>query len=443
MTKNNKQNDNKAKKNKKKKSSFSLRKLIYTDKYLIIISVFLSLIIWVVTSMNVSPETTKQISVPVTIATDNTVQEQLGIKSYGEQSITVDVTVSAKKYIVLDINSEDLDVKVDTSSVTKAGYHSVPITVSPAKNNSDFTITKFYPTNYEAYFDVESEKEFPIQLNYKNKDFVADGYIMGQVQISDTNAVVRGATSYLQNVDKVVADIDIKGELTEPQTLSLDLKALNKNDKVVDYVTVSTENKNPSVIIPILKKTVLPVRVGLSNAPEGLDTSDIKIEYSVDKLEVGMLESALESTNEILLGDIDFSKLDVGKNEFSYIPSNINGITPVNNNDPITATVTVPEKYKTKHSYFSRSNIKIDGVPNGYTARVISLSNNRVKIISPDSVDNCELIPSVNLGFAPNDTINENNTRQQVNVSFDVSSSNTAWAYGTITATVEIYKSKS
>ena len=79
MTKNNKQNDNKAKKNKKKKSSFSLRKLIYTDKYLIIISVFLSLIIWVVTSMNVSPETTKQISVPVTIATDNAVQEQLGI----------------------------------------------------------------------------------------------------------------------------------------------------------------------------------------------------------------------------------------------------------------------------------------------------------------------------------------------------------------------------
>ena len=103
----------------------------------------------------------------------------------------------------------------------------------------------------------------------------------------------------------------------------------------------------------------------------------------------------------------------------------------------------MPEKYKTKHSYFSRSNIKIDGVPNGYTARVISLSNNRVKIISPDSVDNCELIPSVNLGFAPNDTINENNTRQQVNVSFGVSSSNTAWAYGTITATVEIYKSKS
>lgn len=439
MIKNNTQNN----KSKQKKSSFSLRKLIYTDKYLIIISIFLSLIIWVITSMNVSPETTKQISVPVTITTDNAVQEQLGIKSYGEQSITVDVTVSAKKYIVLDINGEDLDVKVDTSSVTKAGYHSVPITVSPAKNNSDFTITKFYPTNYEAYFDVESEKEFDIQLNYKNKDFVSDGYIMGQVQMSDTSAIVRGATSYLQNVEKVIADIDIQGKLTESQTMNLDLKALDSNGKVVDYVTVSTENKNPNVIIPILKKTVLPVRVGLSNTPEGLDTSDIKIEYSVDKLEVGMLESALESTKEILLGDIDFSKLDIGENEFSYIPSNVNGITPVNNNDPITVTITVPEKYKSKHAYFSRSNIQIDGVPNGYTARIISLSNNRVKIISPDSVDNCELVPSINLGFAPNDTINENNTKQQVNVSFSISSSNTAWAYGTITATVELYKTKS
>ena len=50
-----------------KKRKFSLRKLIYNDKYLIIISIFAAVCVWVATSINLSPETTKKITVPVSI----------------------------------------------------------------------------------------------------------------------------------------------------------------------------------------------------------------------------------------------------------------------------------------------------------------------------------------------------------------------------------------
>ena len=47
-----------ADKNKKKK--FSLKKLIYNDKYLIVFSIIAAVIVWVSTSMSLSPETTNR-----------------------------------------------------------------------------------------------------------------------------------------------------------------------------------------------------------------------------------------------------------------------------------------------------------------------------------------------------------------------------------------------
>ena len=101
----------------KPKKRFSLRKLIYNDKNLIIISLLAAVCIWIATSMNLSPETTKNISVPLKIDFSDTVTEELGFKCYGESSMTVNVTVRAKKYLAKDISADDLDVKLDRKSV--------------------------------------------------------------------------------------------------------------------------------------------------------------------------------------------------------------------------------------------------------------------------------------------------------------------------------------
>ena len=83
--------------NESKKGKFSLRKLIYNDKYLIIISILLALIIWVVTSINLSPETTKTVNVSFTPDFSDTAVEQLGLKCYGDEKIDIEVTISCKK----------------------------------------------------------------------------------------------------------------------------------------------------------------------------------------------------------------------------------------------------------------------------------------------------------------------------------------------------------
>ena len=86
-----------ADKNKKKK--FSLKKLIYNDKYLIVFSIIAAVIVWVSTSMSLSPETTKTITVAVNVDFSDSAADQLGIKCYGDSKIDVDVTVKCKNIL--------------------------------------------------------------------------------------------------------------------------------------------------------------------------------------------------------------------------------------------------------------------------------------------------------------------------------------------------------
>ncbi len=88
----------------KNNKKFSLRKLIYNDKYLIVFSIITAVIVWISTSMSFSPETTKTITVPVNVDFRQFCPaDQLGIKCYGDTKIDVDVTVNCKKYLARDI----------------------------------------------------------------------------------------------------------------------------------------------------------------------------------------------------------------------------------------------------------------------------------------------------------------------------------------------------
>lgn len=238
----------------KKKHKFSFRKLVYNDRYLIACSIIAAVVIWVVTSMNLSPETTKKITVPVSIDFTDTLAEQLGIDYYGNSELTVEVTISCKKYLAKDIDETDINASLQTSNVTSTGYLSVPIEVTPADNNAEFSIASYFPASAQGYYDVAQQQTLPLELNYTNESFAADGYVVGDVAINQNMLIVDGPRTYMSNVAKVVADITLEKGLTESQRIDLQPKAVDENGNPVNYVSVNIpEGENVVATIPILK----------------------------------------------------------------------------------------------------------------------------------------------------------------------------------------------
>lgn len=425
---------------KNEKSKFSMRKLIYNDKYLIIISVLCAICIWIATSMNLSPETTKTISVPVTVDFSGSVTEELGIKCYGDESFNVDVTVKAKKYLAKDISSEDLNVQLQTNIVTTVGTHEVPISVS-AGENADFSVESYYPSVYTAYFDVPEEEEMEIQLNYSMDDYIADGYVGGENLLNESSVIVSGPQTYVSRVSKVTADVAIKNKLKETATINIEPKAVDVYGNSVDYISLKYGSEKITLTIPVLKVAQLAPNVTITDAPTSVDLSKLSIDYSVKSIKAGVMETAGIKAAE--LGEIKMSSLKVGKNKFTFDTGQLDGITVLDDTDKVTVTVTVPSDYTSKDVDITASGVKLNNVPDGYTAKVVSLNADSVTVIGPekaiDSVKSKNVVVSCDLTTKKGSTVQTGNHQYKLTVV--VSGVDGVWIYGTYTANVNITKS--
>lgn len=432
-------NKNKKNKNKKNKGSdFSIRKLIFNDKYLIIISVFLAVVVWCATSMNLSPETTKTVTVPVTVDFSDSAAAQLGIKCFGEETIDVDVTVSCKKYLAKDITADDLNVYLQTNTVTTNGNMDVPIRVDIG-DNKDFSVVSYYPTVYKAYFDVEDEKVMDITIQYENDDFIRDGYVMGQELLSESSVTVKGPKTYVSQVKSIVTTVNFTEPISTTQTLDADITPVDSYGNKVDYISFETKNEKITLTIPVLKKTVLSVTSSFTGKPANLNINDFDVSYSVNRVNAGVLEEAkLDKAN---IGNIDFSQLTVGENKIDIDVNNLESFAILDDISQITVTVRVPNTYSTKSIPMGFSNVEITNIPKGYNAEVVSLSASRVTAVGPEndltalSRSNVKLTVDLSsLG----DTPNEGNAT--CNATTSLEGSNTCWIYGSYKATVKLYK---
>ena len=425
--------------NKKKKSKFSLRKLIYNDKYLIIISIVLSLVVWIATSINLSPETTKTITVPVTVDFSGSAAEQLGLKCFGDESIDVDVTVSCKKYLAMEVSADNINISLDTNAVTNSGYTDVPIKVD-TNNNSDFKVTSYYPTVYRAYFDIEQEKTMDIDIRYTNEDFIADGYMMGEPLLSESTVTVRGPRTYVSQVESVVSNVNIEKELNQTTSMDLSLTAVDSYGSRVSYITIDTGGESLTITIPVLKEMTLAVSASFTGKPSRVSTADFDVAYSVKRVSAGVLEDAdIKVAN---IGTIDFSQLNVGENKFTFNVDSMKGIVVLDNIDTITATVTVPSDYVSTTVNVNTSNGSVINVPDGYKATVTSISSNEVTVIGKE--EKVENLTSSNIKLVVDLSKIDSKEIKTGLTTFDaataVEKSDTCWVYGKYKVTVNITK---
>lgn len=423
----------KNKDNKKKK--FSIRKLVYNDRYLIVCSIVAAIVIWVLTSMNLSPETTKHITVPVSVDFSGTLAEQLGINYYGNENLTVDVAVSCKKYLAKDITENDFTATLQTNTITTTGYNSVPIVLNVA-DDAEFTVESYYPTSAQGFYDYDEEATMNVDVNFVNTKFAADGYVAGETTLNQSSVILKGARTYVSSVKRVVADIVLENELKESQVVTLTPIALNESGNKVDNVDILLPDGETALTanVPILKVQNLRPAVSFVAGPSNAE-SFLDVKYSVNSVEVGAPETAqLTSLN---LGSISFADLNLGVNTFDFDATKVNGVTVLDGTTTITVTVTVPESYVTKKIPIGRGDLSPE--LEGYNISVSSISANSITLVGDETVLSTIDKSSLSFSLIPvdgDDIIDENTGRCRLSVA--VSGNGRCWALGVYTVNVKV-----
>ena len=151
-------------KNKDKKANVKgLRRLLYNNKFVLLLSVILAFGIWIWVSIEKSPEVEVTISsVPVKIDMDNSVPAQLNLQIFGDNNYTVDVTVKGKKFIVSALTADDFSVVAQTNYVDSAGKKSLQLKATSAKSDN-FDIVGLSKNYIEVYFDTYKETEMALK----------------------------------------------------------------------------------------------------------------------------------------------------------------------------------------------------------------------------------------------------------------------------------------
>ena len=350
-----------------KKSKFSLHNLFSDNRFVMVLSLAIAVVFWASVCIAFSPETEVVVeNVPVEIELENSVPSQYGLRMFGENNHTIDITISGSKYLIGGrlITPEDFKVTASTSLVTSAGNHSLQLKVSKVYENANFTIEDYSSSFINVYFDEYAEAQANIEVKVEGEEITKGDYIADENYITDRKTVLVGGPALeISQLSKVIATVSVEDSIEKSTAFNASLTAVNKNGNELSFVTFDGEkNATMTVTVPVYKKVNVPVTVGFAGAPANYINNPLEFSCTPKTVGVAVLQNGTE-TDSLKVADINFTSLKPGTNTFRYNLSAVEGVKALSNEAGfVTVKVTVPEQMQGTFDILS-NNISISNAP--------------------------------------------------------------------------------
>ena len=312
--------------NKGKKSS--IESLFYNNKFLLVFSIIVAIILWANVKINYSDDVVRTVSdVKVSLAENISLPE--GYKAfYDEKDLYVEVEVSGKAYNVSKhaLLKDDIVVETAGSYVDSAGQKTLNLTakISETSTATDVNITKISPSSVTVYFDKETTDTFNVVASLENEidSLATEQFTVGNIVPSMTTVDVTGPATIINNLEKVYFKSAIdEGNLPLTETKVVEAQIAYVLDRSSDskYLTCPSINEsNPATVtIPLYVSKVVDTHVKFINQPDAY--TEKEPEYKVNPGKVNILyNSKGEEMNACYVGTIDFSNVSNKVNYFEF-----------------------------------------------------------------------------------------------------------------------------
>ena len=292
---------------------------IFSNKiFLIILSVVISLTIWISINMGDFAETSYSVSnIPITIDLPDTASSQ-GLKVFNNDELKGTVTVSGNRSIIGNLTSDDIEIVPEqTDNLTSAGSYTLSLVAKKKSSSLNYTIESVSPST--VYIKLDRNRNVTKKIE-QNISYTIPKDYYGTVLLDNESVTISGPETEIKKIDKVVIEGDVKEELKSSVTNEYDVKSLAISPSKVK-ATVS-----------VLQKKDVNVELSTVNGPSGIDlTKYCKIEPN--SISLGADSSNIENITKVNIEPIDFSTLrnkDYKINKNLDIPNKCVDINSVN-----------------------------------------------------------------------------------------------------------------
>ena len=340
-----------------------------------VLSVIIAIGLWIYVRSGLNlDETTRFNNLPVTFSGVE-VLESRGLMLVDDNK-TVRLTVSGKWDTLKHLTAEDISVVVDVSNVQQPGEYTLAYRESfdlpSSVSGSSLLVTDRSPANVTFTVARRVTRSVPVRGSFTGS--VADGYQAGEFSFSPSSIQVSGEESVVNQIDYALVTLD-QEELAATYSSELPYTLITYTGEALD-LTGKLAEANVGLVqatLPVSKLKKVDLKVNL--IPGGGITADtmedhVTCEITPASIMVSGEEDDLEPLSEILLGDIDLSKV-LGSETLTFsIPlaaefTNVSGVSE--------ATVKIQVRGLTTAT-MEVENILCINVPSGYRVDTVTTS---------------------------------------------------------------------
>ena len=147
-----------------KKPIIDLKKLVYNKRFLITLSVIISVVVWFVAMVERNPIREQTFSdVSVSVSVENTSAQSLGLGIVSDvSSYKFTVKISGPNYIVSTIKNTDFILSASVDEVNAPGTYSLNVTGSRNSYVSGYNFVSIEPSTIDVTFDYFDTKTYKI-----------------------------------------------------------------------------------------------------------------------------------------------------------------------------------------------------------------------------------------------------------------------------------------
>lgn len=319
-------------------------------------------------------------NIPV-IMEGETVLAENNLMVTSKSAQTVTLRLSGSRSDMNKLNSGNITVKVDLSTIREAGDRiALDYTVAyPADvPNSAIVVDHKEPNKIYVDVDIRRTKEIPVQLKYTGTKLENYLYDTENAVLDNATVTVMGPAEVADQIAAAVVEIDLTdrvGSISEAFRYTL----VDEAGQPVNAESITTNVENVRVDMPIRKIKEVALKVDVIYGG-GANSDNTTVTIAPEAIRVTGGEAVLNELGDSLtVGTINLAELDRNQNEQKFTITLPEGVT--NQTGIGEATVTV-EFQGLKTREFTVDNIQSVNVPEGLVADLIS-ANLTVKVRGP------------------------------------------------------------
>ena len=259
-----------------KKFFHLLKDWFSNDKFLLVFSFLLAIIMWMMVISDRNPQTNSLVkNVPVEFVNAETLQNS-GLHIISKSNDEVYVSISGRLSEIYHITAKDIDAKLDLSSVRSPGVYHIPVIASVDK--AGVSLEEVIPETISIEVDYIVKNRRDIEVLYQGE--LQEGYELESATLSIDALTLEGPETTLRKIAKAVAVVDLSN-ITESGDVDCKLKLANSSMEEITDANVTMSSTSVTVSLKVNKVKQVPVQVVLDGEVDAHRMSVLPIPKTV------------------------------------------------------------------------------------------------------------------------------------------------------------------